>query len=340
MLDGGTIHVRPVLLAAALVLGSVAPGHTAADEAAPAEAFYRLGPSAPAGPSGSPRLACQPDPAEHSDPRAFRVATHQPASMASALSGDEAPVARRHLSDAPVCYLTAVQLADLPGVMLVDVRRAQDFARYHIPGSINIPAFALKTKPFLKERTLVLVDDGRRPRRLEATCRDLRRRGFRQVRVLHGGLRAWRHALGPLTGDELARAELGRLMPADLVLEQDQARWRALNLAGGDASPLSEVFDISDPLDEEHRGSFADALREAVETELRRFGSSRDVLLVAADDERDAEFARQVAGRDWPQVYYLAGGLAGYRDHLARQQAIWARAGRPARPPARCGVRP
>jgi rhodanese-related sulfurtransferase len=340
MLDGGTIQTRPVLLAGALVLGSVSLGLTAADEGAPAEAIHRLGPSAPAGPSARPLLACQPDPAEHSDPTAFRVATHQPASMASALSGDEAPVARQHLSDAPACYLAAVQLAELPGVMLVDVRRAQDFARYHIPGSINIPAFALKTKPFLRERTVVLVDDGRRPRRLEVTCRDLRRRGFRQVHVLHGGLRAWRHALGPLTGDELARAELGRLTPADLVLEQDQARWRAVNLTGGDASPLSEVFDISDPPNEERKGSVADVLREAVETELRRFGSSRDVLLVAADDERDTEFARQLAARDWPQVYYLAGGLAGYRDHLARQQDIWARAGRPARPPARCGVRP
>jgi len=31
---------------------------------------------------------------------------------------------------------------------LVDVRRKQDFARLHIPGSINIPTYAVKTKTY------------------------------------------------------------------------------------------------------------------------------------------------------------------------------------------------
>ena len=38
---------------------------------------------------------------------------------------------------------------------LVDVRSTDDFQRLHIPGSLNIPLYAVKTKIFLKSFPMV-----------------------------------------------------------------------------------------------------------------------------------------------------------------------------------------
>lgn len=46
--------------------------------------------------------------------------------------------------------------------MLVDIRPTAAFEKLRIPGSLNVPIFAIKTKPFLKKQDLVLVDEGYR----------------------------------------------------------------------------------------------------------------------------------------------------------------------------------
>ena len=45
-------------------------------------------------------------------------------------------------------------------IVLVDIRRRVEFEKFRIPGSINIPLFAIKTKAFLKSKSLVIVDEG------------------------------------------------------------------------------------------------------------------------------------------------------------------------------------
>jgi rhodanese-related sulfurtransferase len=45
-------------------------------------------------------------------------------------------------------------------MILVDVRKQDEFERFRITGSISIPLFAIKTKAFLKSIFLVLVNEG------------------------------------------------------------------------------------------------------------------------------------------------------------------------------------
>ena len=45
-------------------------------------------------------------------------------------------------------------------ITLIDVRNPEDFARLHIPGSLNIPLYAVKTKVFLKSFPIVLINAG------------------------------------------------------------------------------------------------------------------------------------------------------------------------------------
>ena len=45
-------------------------------------------------------------------------------------------------------------------ITLIDVRNPEDFARLHIPGSLNIPLYAVKTKVFFKSFPVVLINEG------------------------------------------------------------------------------------------------------------------------------------------------------------------------------------
>ena len=78
---------------------------------------------------------------------------------------------------------------------LVDVRSKKDFERLHIPSSINIPLFAVKTKTYLKSARLVLVNEGFRYAELANECRRLTERGLK-MSILDGGLPAWKHSGG------------------------------------------------------------------------------------------------------------------------------------------------
>jgi hypothetical protein len=46
-------------------------------------------------------------------------------------------------------------------VLLIDVRRSSEYERFRIPGSLNLAPFAIKSKAFLKNKNIVLVNEGR-----------------------------------------------------------------------------------------------------------------------------------------------------------------------------------
>jgi rhodanese-related sulfurtransferase len=97
------------------------------------------------------------------------------------------------------CYM---DVKDLTGErpVFVDVRSAEAFKNGHIQGSVNIPFYAVKTKGFLKNRMVVLVDAGFGVPSTEALCRSLREGGFSSVSVLRSGIRGWVASGGKLGG--------------------------------------------------------------------------------------------------------------------------------------------
>jgi rhodanese-related sulfurtransferase len=147
-------------------------------------------------------------------------------------------------------------------LVLIDVRGPQAFEQVRIPGSLNIPLFAVKTKAFLKDKPLVLVDEGFRPRRLADACDQLRQAGF-EARFLFGGLNAWRtrsanfnllrsaklalprsaHVnLLPLQGDVFAQNALNTMPPQALFAEQGSEYWLLLDVSAvsGNAQSLPD----------------------------------------------------------------------------------------------------
>ena len=117
-------------------------------------------------------------------------------------------------------------------LVLVDVRDAQDFSSCRIRGSINIPAFALSKKTFLKSKSLVLVNEGFHYSKLEQACQRLRDSGFHDVSILIGGLRHWSEKGFPFEGDVFAQKSLNKIPPREFFAERNYKNLILVDVSG------------------------------------------------------------------------------------------------------------
>ncbi len=106
-------------------------------------------------------------------------------------------------------------------MVLVDVRSQDKFNKIRIRDSLNIPLFALRTKTFLKNRKMVIFNEGYTLRELLSECRKLEESGFHDVHVMYGGLWLWHQKGKPLEGDVFAIEELNIISPHDLFVQQN-----------------------------------------------------------------------------------------------------------------------
>lgn len=202
-------------------------------------------------------------------------------------------------------------------ITLVDVRRREEYEKFHIPGSIHIPLFAVKTKAFLKTKPLVLINEGHSYSQLERECELLRRSGF-TAWVLSGGLNYWRVAGAPLTGDLFARQELNRMEPRDFYREKDYANWLIINAAASksaDAYPLiSKSIAIPQVKDEKE---FNRSLKRAIEKPGHR--PLVTVLIFDEKGEKYDEIEKLVPKAYLKNIFFLKGGLEAYRKFVKNQ---------------------
>ena len=94
--------------------------------------------------------------------------------------------------------ITAEAILNRSDCIVVDVRPSDHFQKVRIPGSLNLPLFAVKTKSILRSRALVLVGDGDFEGALLAEAVAMEAAGYREVKVLMGGISAWEQNGGAL----------------------------------------------------------------------------------------------------------------------------------------------
>lgn len=102
-----------------------------------------------------------------------------------------------------VSPLEAVNLINRDNAQVIDIRTAEDFARGHVAGAVNVPFKELagageKVQRFKDRPVLVCCQSGSTA---SAAARQLRGLGVSDARVLAGGINAWRGANLPLTSD-------------------------------------------------------------------------------------------------------------------------------------------
>lgn len=120
------------------------------------------------------------------------------------------------------CEIRSKELNDwlkLPNRVVVDVRDESEHNAIRVPESLNFPAFSLKYKERLKDKSLLIIGAAHQRQSLLTVCEDLHKHSFTSVRVLIGGIESWRRAGLDLAGDRTLAGNIQPITPNDLVVE-------------------------------------------------------------------------------------------------------------------------
>jgi len=235
------------------------------------------------------------------------------------------------------CFVTADIVAKQTksgSVTLVDVRLAEDFEKFRIPGALNIPLHLLKTKSFLKTANIVLVNEGRSSRDLEESCRALKQAGFSRVSILDGGLHAWHERKQPVEGDPLVSRSFNKLKTSELFFERAYDDWVAINLSAASGPDSRQALKALPrkvvTLKTAGKTVPTTEIRNAIRAQ-RLANPNAKIAIIADTDAIYSKLEQELRGSEYVGVFYLAGGLAAYQQHVAMQVAIRHEADKPAK---------
>jgi rhodanese-related sulfurtransferase len=197
------------------------------------------------------------------------------------------------------CKVTAGEIVGKTDCVVVDVRPENRFQEVRIPGSLNLPLFAVKTKSILREARLVIVGEGYADGPLYAEALAMVKAGFRNVRVISGGIRAWENAGGKL--ERVRHLNLG-LVPPSLVpsIERDPD-WKIIQIADGA---------VSDPLPQsDFLPARVDCVAGAGELAEKIKALGGKVLLVTASNQAARSVLESLPPRPGAAVFSVEGGM-------------------------------
>ena len=200
---------------------------------------------------------------------------------------------------------------------LLDVRSQDGYRLARIPGSLNLPLFAVKTKGFLRSKRIILVNEGCGHNDLLAECDKLAAAGFLAPRVLDGGLRAWQQAGGPLEGEDTASARLAAITPAQFYFGHADDLWLVASVGDSAETTGASLGLAATPVP-----AGGPELMAGLAAALQRDPAARRLLVVSANGQDYGQVEQALRGFLGPPVFYLAGGAKAYSDFLSQQFAM------------------
>ncbi len=204
-----------------------------------------------------------------------------------------------------------------PEAILVDVRPRSEFEKSRIPGSIQVDLFAVKTKNLLKAKPLVLVNEGYSCSRLEEEVKGLRDAGF-MASILDGGLSEWRRKGGPLEGDAFAQKDLNKIPPQIFFQERVYDNWVVIDATTANKHMAASLLPENIPMVSSNGPEPPAAQLKAIMA--RRKAMPSLFFLILDDDGKDQErLEKLLTEAGISRVFFLDGGIAGYRSFLEQQ---------------------
>ena len=198
--------------------------------------------------------------------------------------------------------------------LFVDVRNPGLFAQARIPGSINIPMYAIQTKGFLKAKPIILVNNGDRYSELESQARFLRDKGF-EASVLVGGLNSWKVLNGDIEGDSFKTRDWDAMPPHVFLQENKYNDWMIIDFCTSSMQP-GQILD-----QKTIRADLAEGMEETVKrvmdgAKALKKGRGTHFLVL---NERGGDYDRLKAvmkKTGLSNIFFLQGGLAAYKQYL------------------------
>jgi rhodanese-related sulfurtransferase len=210
---------------------------------------------------------------------------------------------------------------------IVDLRDPQRYQKSHLPDSINIPEYRVKTKDFLKNRPLVLVGEGFDDSQHFETCIGLLDSGFKDVTVLEGGVTRWQGLLGTAQA-ETNGWELPIIGPREAFTALRSGHWTVVTVLHPEREKaIRTLFPEQDVI----------AIDNLLKQEKSTL-SSANYLIVSEDGSSDPLFAARLKKRGIVSSYWLEGGAAAYSRFVQNRMALLAKLRRGPAKPVGCGV--
>ena len=210
--------------------------------------------------------------------------------------------------------------ADLsPVTYLIDVRSEGEYEDGHIPGSLNVPGgqAVQRADDFVAVRNGRVLFVSNHSARAVMAAYWYRQMGFPDVRVLHGGLQAWRDNGAPVESGASRSEPLG-LRSARKIAHLVQP-WDANSLLQDSSVTILHVGSSSD-FEAAHLPGSQWMSRGWLELKLRHFLThpARPIMLSCANGQSSTLAARTLAELGYKEVFVLDGGVhawsrAGYR---------------------------
>ena len=221
-------------------------------------------------------------------------------------------------------------------ITVIDVRPPKNYERFHLRDSLNIPAYSIKTKAFLKSKSLVLIDDGVSVESLLSVCDSLKVSGFGSVTVFDGGVHTWRKLMSNNTRVKL-KQDLRELTPKQFVSVKNEYQWLIISL-DENIGDLKKDFDRSRIIAYSKRDAvFFQKLDQIFAS--RSSVDERRLLFVSRDDAiKYAEIDMGAFKAYSNSMYYMKGGLKAYRGYVKTRSALLAKANAKPRQEKGCGI--
>ncbi len=213
-------------------------------------------------------------------------------------------------------------------VYVIDVRSEQEFAAGHIASSINVPGgqAVQRADDFVPVRNAQIVFISNQSARAVMAAYWYGQMGFKQVRVLQGGLEGWKASGQPLASGASVSEPLGFSAATRATEYIDAAK-----LKGQIDNGSCMVLDVSTSL--EHEGGHVPGAkwisRGWIDIKLPELIVDRNqrIVLTCPDGRQSIFAAQQLAGVGYANISVLAGGLrgwtaAGYRTDSGLSDAL------------------
>jgi len=135
-------------------------------------------------------------------------------------AGDQEPGQVNLIAPWKAYYLSKQSGSGRSHTVIIDVRGEEAYAKRHIEGALNIPAFILTTKTFPKDWHLMLCCSSLAMKDSIEAASNLAENGVHNVWVLEGGMDAWTGCGLPVVGDR--SHEVRAVMAKNLVWALEQ----------------------------------------------------------------------------------------------------------------------
>lgn len=215
----------------------------------------------------------------------------------------------------PACLRNVNEIDKINNLLIVDVRSSEEFNRGHIPDSVNLPLYQLKTKNTFKNRPILIVDEGKRYLDNLSMCDTLPLQGFLEVYLLEGGYGAWVRA-----HIEKDKAEYARTISSnDFIAISEKKAWVVLDFSGRENTFPEHVFQFD--IAKFDRRAGLESLKK-IQDFNRQNRVDAQVLIVDEGGSVYSEILKYFPKEALDKSFVLEGGLSAFDDELERKKLI------------------